>query len=127
MTVLLDASALLALINEEPGADRVEKVLADDAISSVNAAEVASKLNEFGWSADEIAPLFHHLQLDIVSFDLNTALASGQLRSVTKKLGLSLGDRACIATGLATHYRILTADKSWAQLKIRGVSVKCIR
>ncbi len=127
MTALLDASALLALINEEPGADQVEKVLADAAISTVNAAEVASKLNEFGWSPDEIAPVFHHLQLDILSFDLDTALACGQLRSVTKKLGLSLGDRACIATGLSTRYRILTADQSWTQLRIRGLSIKCIR
>ncbi|MGI9284197.1 MAG: PIN domain-containing protein [Pseudomonadales bacterium] len=127
MTALLDASALLALINVEPGADQVEKVLADVAISTINAAEVASKLNEFGWSPDEFAPLFHHLRLDILSFDLDTALASGQLRSTTNKLGLSLGDRAYIATGLSTHYRILTADKSWHQLKIRGISIKRIR
>ena len=127
MTTLLDASAVLALINEEPGADKVEKVLDDAAISTVNIAEVASKLNDFGWPADEIAPLFDHLQLEILPFEMDAALASGQFRSATKKLGLSLGDRACLATALLTKYRILTADKSWAKLKIRGVSIKCIR
>ena len=127
MTTLLDASALLAMINEETGAEKVERVLEDAAISTVNVAEVASKLNDFGWPADEIAPLFDHLQLQIQSFELDAALASGQLRSATKQLGLSLGDRACLATALLTKYRILTADKSWPKLKIRGVSIKCIR
>ncbi len=127
MTTLLDASALLALINEEAGAEKVEKVLDDAAISTVNVAEVASKLNDFGWPADEIAPLCDHLQLEILPFERDVALASGQLRSATRKIGLSLGDRACLATSLLTKYRILTADKSWAKLKIRGVSIICIR
>jgi len=127
MTMLLDASAILAVINEEPGAEKVEEVLDDAAISTVNVAEVASKLDDFGWLADEVASLFDHLQLEILPFDVDVALTSGQLRSATKKLGLSLGDRACLATALLTKYRVLTSNESWTQLKIRGVSIKCIR
>ena len=127
MTTLLDASAVLAVINEESGAENVEKALDDAAISTVNAAEVVSKLDDFGWPTDEIAPLFNHLQLEILPFEMDAALTSGHLRSATRKLGLSLGDRACLATALLTKYRILTADKSWTKLKIRGVSIKCIR
>lgn len=58
---------------------------------------------------------------------LDAALAAGQLRPVTRKLGLSLGDRACLATALLTKYRVLTADKTWAKLKIRGMKIQAIR
>jgi len=127
MTTLLDASALLALINEEPGAEKVEKVLEDSAISTVNAAEVATKLAERKWTADQIAPLFGHLQMEILPFDLDMAVTAGTLRSLTQKLGLSLGDRACLATGLAKGTDILTADRAWTKLKIRGLTIKSIR
>ena len=127
MTTLLDASAVLALLNEETGADVVEATLDDAAISTVNAAEVAAKLNEVGWTADDIAPLFEQLQLEILPFELEAALASGQLRTPTKKHGLSLGDRACLATALTTKYMVLTADKEWMKFKIRGITIKCLR
>lgn len=127
MTTLLDASALLASLNEEDGADVVESALTDAAISTINVAEVASKLSEYGWSQADIAPLFEQLQLTILPFDLPAALLTGQLRPLTKTIGLSLGDRACIATALTRGLSILTADRNWATLKISGLSVSLLR
>ena len=105
----------------------MEKVLEDSAISTVNAAEVATKLAERKWTADQIAPLFGHLQMEVLPFDLDMAVTAGTLRSLTQKLGLSLGDRACLATGLAKGTNILTADRAWTKLKIRGLTIKSIR
>ncbi|MEO1082064.1 MAG: type II toxin-antitoxin system VapC family toxin [Pseudomonadota bacterium] len=127
MTTLLDASALLASINEERGANTVETALSDAAMSSVNVAEVASKLTEHGWSPTDIGPLFEQLQLSIIPFDLSTALQSGQLRQATRNLGLSLGDRACLATAMAHSMDVLTADKTWGKLKIRGLTIITLR
>ena len=127
MTTLLDASALLASINEERGADTVDTALSDAAMSSVNVAEVASKLSEHGWSPKDIGPLFEQLQLSVIPFDLSTALRSGQLRQATKKLGLSLGDRACISTAMAHNMNVLTADKTWSKLEISGLTIITLR
>ncbi len=127
MTTLLDASALLALVNEESGADKVEKVLGEAAVSTINLAEVASKLTDRNWLPDDIAPLFQHLQLEVLPFEIDTALMTGQLRSPTKALGLSLADRVCLATGLLSKYPVLTADKVWMKVKIRGLKIDCIR
>ena len=88
MTTLLDASALLASLNEENGAEVVESALSDAAISTVNVAEVAGKLNEYGWDQADIAPLSEQLQLTIIAFDLPIALLAGQLRPLTRSIGL---------------------------------------
>ena len=127
MTTLLDASALLASSNEERGANTVETALSDAAMSSVNVAEVASKLSEHGWSPTDIGPLFEQLQLSIIPFDLSTALRSGQLRQATRNFGLSLGDRACLATAMAHSMDVLTADKTWGKLKISGLTIITLR
>ena len=127
MTTLLDASALLAVLNQEAGADEVEVVLEDAAMSTVNIAEVASKLDELKWAPDQVAETLSDLQLEVIPFDTDAALLSGQLRKATKKYGLSLGDRACLASALITKYTVLTADKTWNKLKIRGLKIRCIR
>ena len=101
MKVLLDASALLAAVNEEPGGERVAESLDDAAISAVNLAEVATKLREFGWRLTEVAHLVADLQLEVLPFDLKDALQTAELRGPTRKLGLSLGDRACLEIGRA--------------------------
>ena len=128
MTTLLDASALLASINEERGANTVETALSDAAMSSVNVAEVASKLSEHGWSPTDIGPLFEQLQLSIIPFDLSTALRSGQLRQATRNFGLSLGDRACLALAKSRQAVAVTADRAWTGLDPSlGMAIECIR
>lgn len=127
MTVLLDASALLAAVNEEPGGRRVAECLDNAAISAVNLAEVATKLRDVGWQPAELSALVDELQFEVLPFDGRDALASAALRRPTQKLGLSLGDRACLATAQRTGYAVLTADKAWSRLKLRGVEIEIVR
>ena len=127
-TYVLDASALLCLINAEPGAERVASVLSQAVISAVNLAEVATKLNELGADEDEARALLAPLHLAIVPFDEFTAYATGALRAATRGQGLSLGDRACLALGASRRASVLTTDKAWANLGDReGVVVEMLR
>ena len=116
MSVVLDSSAVLALLWEEEGAEKVACVMDTAVISSVNAAEVVAKLVDRGFDPDEASEIFLNIALKIIDFDLEMALLSGQLRYETKSIGLSLGDRACIALGLVHNTEIYTADKVWSTL-----------
>jgi PIN domain nuclease of toxin-antitoxin system len=127
VTTLLDASALLAAINDEPGSERVAECLGDSAISVVNLAEVAGKLSDFGWSDAEIEDTVSGLQIDILPFEAVDALASANLRRELKRLGLSLGDRACLSTAMRTGHAVLTADKAWGRVKLTGVRIELAR
>ena len=125
---VLDASATLVVILEEPGADIVVEALRTAAaMSSVNVAEVAARLHQEGWTESEVALVFRALGIEVLPFDTEAALLSGRLRTVTKELGLGLGDRACLATGRLEGRPVLTADRSWQGLDIAGIDVHCIR
>jgi PIN domain nuclease of toxin-antitoxin system len=125
---LLDASALLALLQDEPGSEIVAQHLSSSAISSVNLAEVASVLNKVGMPETEILALFDGLDLNILSYDKDTAIATCGIRQVTQQKGLSLGDRACLAAA-RQHQRIaLTADQVWLDFQQTiGVDIVLIR
>jgi len=127
MPVLLDASALLAALNDEPGGDRVAECLDDAAICSVNLAEAAAKLNEYGWRSAEVAQLVADLQLEVLPFEQADALRCADLCARTRTLGLSLGDRACLATAQRTGYRVLTADSAWSRARLSGVRIEIVR
>ena len=125
---LLDASALLALIEGEPGSDTVHGVLRDGAaMSVVNLAEVSARLHWRGWPGDEVAETARALGIEFLPFDFETALLSGSLRPVTARLGLGLGDRACLAAAATAGLPALTADRAWLDLEIPGVEIRCIR
>lgn len=124
--IVLDSSALLCLLNAEPGADRVAGFLADAAIGSVNLAEVVGKLREHGLSVEEVREMLGSLSLDIRPFTLDHAYLAGELRPRTRDLGLSLGDRACLALALALGRPALTADRRWLELDI-GVEMVPVR
>ncbi len=125
-SILLDASALLCLINQEPGADKVAAVLDNASISTVNLAEVYSKLHEAGMPEEEIAATIEDSAITVVPFDQTCAYVTGQLRCLTRALGLSLGDRACLATGKFLGLAVMTTDKAWLRLDI-GVEILCVR
>ena len=119
---LLDASALLALIQNEPGADTVRDAVRDGAsISAVNLAEVAARLCHRGWPAEVAAAALRKLGIGFLPFDSEIALQSGALRPATAPLGLGLGDRACLATAASQGIPALTADRVWSGLRIPGV------
>jgi len=125
---LLDASALLALFQGEKGSETVAGHIPYSALSTVNLAEVASVLNKVGMPENEIQELFTDIDIEILSYERESAVATGSIRSLTQKKGLSLGDRACLATA-KKHKRIaLTADKVWLDFQEElGVVVELIR
>ena len=111
---VLDASALLALLYREPGSVVVERYFAQAVVSSVNFSEVAAKLSDRGIESQEVLEILSGLGLEVREFDIELALMAGALREVTRPLGLSLGDRACLALGIAEGAPILTTDRAWA-------------
>lgn len=124
--IVLDASAVLALINKEPGYIAVEKILLHSIISSVNLAEVIAVLVDVGMDAKHADSIIHGLINDIVPFDHKQSIYAGALRKETKQLGLSLGDRACLALAKTKNLPVLTADKMWAKVNI-GIDINLIR
>lgn len=124
--LVIDASALLAILAQEPDAERWSVALTDAAISAVNLSEVVAKLADTGMSEAEIRSALEPLGLDVVPFDFTQAYEAGLLRPQTKGIGLSLGDRACLALARSRKSPVLTADRAWARLSI-GVDVQLIR
>ena len=125
--VVLDASALLALVHGEEGAEVVGASIPGAQISAVNLAEVVGKLADVGMPAAEIHVALAGLGLRVVDFDETLAFAAGLLRPVTRSAGLSLGDRACLALAAATKLPALTADRSWAEVVLEDAAVELIR
>lgn len=123
---VLDATAVLALLNDEPGAGTVASLLPHAIISTVNLAEVVSKLAEAGMPEGTIKTVLGELGLMVIPFDEDVALRTGLLRPATSDYGLSLGDRACLALGQHLRRPVLTADRMWKTLKL-GVEIQMIR
>lgn len=125
---VLDASAVLAALFKEAGSARVARALERGAaMSAVTAAEVAARLSHDGWTSEEVRVAIAELGIETVAFDHQTALLSGGYRPATRHLGLGLGDRACLATASRLGLPALTADRSWADVSIAGVTVVLIR
>ena len=115
---VLDASALLAALNEEPGAQSIQAVLDEAQISAVNLSEVVAKLQDRGVPDAEIDEILIDLDLRVAPFDAEQAVRAGKLRAMTRGQGLSLGDRACLALAASTGSTVLTTDKAWTNLKL---------
>ncbi len=123
---VLDASAVLALLNQEAGMERVAAVLADSCIGTVNYCEVMGKLIDAGMPEQDARESIELLNVEVVGFDVDLARLAAVLRNSTKKLGLSLGDRSCLALALARRNTAVTAERIWAKLKL-GVKIELIR
>lgn len=126
MSEVLDASAILAVVQSETGAEVVLEAIPDGVISVVNISEVVAKLTDRGYRDDAIRKELRELNLAVKDFDEDQAYAAGMLRPLTRDRGLSLGDRACIVPGLRLGLAVLTADRSWAGLDV-GVDVRLVR
>ena len=125
--IVLDASALLAVLNREPGAERLTPQLLSGATSStVNLAEVQGKLVSRGIKPDEAWEAVLSPIREAAVFTGEQAKIAGSLIVQTSSLGLSLGDRACLALGIALKAPIYTADRSWKKLKV-GVRIHLVR
>ncbi len=127
--IVLDSSALLAILHEEPGAEMFNQqfhLLENAAMSAVNVAEVYGKLMGRGIGPEEaweavIAPI-----PEILDFDTEQAKIAGWLQPRTRSLGLSLEDRACLALGIALKAPVYTADRAWKDLRLK-VAIHVIR
>lgn len=124
--VVLDASALLALLNVETGAEVVAESVTEAVINAVNLSEVVGKLSTAGMPEEAIRQALQGLDLEVFSFDEEQAYDAGLLRSVTDEFGLSLGDRICLDTARRLEVPALTADKMWKELSV-GIHVILIR
>ncbi len=125
--IVLDASALIAALNGEPGADKLTlELLSTAVISTVSLAEVQSKLVSRGLSPDNAWAAALVPVEEAIPFTSEQAKAAGSLVAETRALGLSLGDRACLALGLALQAPVYTADRSWKNLKL-GLQIHVIR
>jgi PIN domain nuclease of toxin-antitoxin system len=124
---VLDSSAVLALVFDEPGADFVRQVVSEGTlISTISLSEVVAILADNGGTRAQIASILAPVRFEIVAFSEEHAWQAGLLRPVTRQAGLSLGDRACLALGLTRGLPVLTADRVWAQLDV-GVEVVVCR
>lgn len=123
---MLDASALLALLQAEPGADAVGELMPSAAISAVNWCEVFGKLRAVGIDGDALVAGVAETGLEIVAFAADDARLAGELYRSTRDAGLSLADRACLALATVRDVPAVTADRMWADLDV-GVEVRCIR
>jgi ribonuclease VapC len=125
--IVLDASAMLAVLNREPGSEKLTaEMLSYASGSTVNLAEVHTKLVSCGGDPDEAWEDALSAVHESVPFTAEQARIAGNLVAQTRPLGLSLGDRACLALGTALRAPVYTTDKSWKNLRV-GVRIHVIR
>jgi PIN domain nuclease of toxin-antitoxin system len=123
---VLDSSALLAVIHEEAGAGIVEKILDQCVVSAVNLSETIGKLTIDGVPAHDALDIVSDMVQSIIPFNTDIALIAGRLTPHTRALGLSFGDRACLATAEYLNIEAVTADKVWSKLQ-EPIKIKIIR
>ena len=126
MSVVLDASALLAYLQDEPGGARVRAVIPQAVMSTVNWAEVIGKARDRGVETQGLLEDLASLGLALQPFSAAHAETAGRIRDGTRRLGLSLGDRACLALGSDRGETVYTADRAWLGLEL-DVDIEAIR
>jgi PIN domain nuclease of toxin-antitoxin system len=125
-SAVLDSSAILCILNDEPGAELVDAILDDAIVSTVNYAEVVAKLVERGSTAAQAQSALRSIALTTVDFDIPLARRTGTLRAETRKRGLSLGDRACLALAEREGVPAMTGDRNWVGA-VSGIEIRLIR
>ena len=111
--IVLDASALIAMLKQEAGGDMVAQVIGDTKITAINYAEVISHFCHAGMPIAEVDAMLRPLPLVIVSADEKLARLAGHLRTLTSSAGLSLGDRFCLALAQLENLPAWTSDRKW--------------
>lgn len=115
---MLDASAVLAMMFGEDGGEQVREWLGSSQISAVNLSEVVAKLHEAGVPDEVIASSLAELDFDVLDFDQSQAVRAGLLRTATRRVGLSLGDRACLSAAASCDAVAVTTDQAWSKLEL---------
>lgn len=125
--IVLDASALLALIQQEPGSEVVKSLLHKAVISTVNLAEVLTVLKKLSFESDQALDLISSMVKNIIPFTVEQCKLTADLYIITKSKGLSLGDRACLALAMTLQAPVYTADRIWNELNLLEVTIYLIR
>jgi PIN domain nuclease of toxin-antitoxin system len=124
---VLDASAILAMIFQEPGAEQLTEEILDNAVAStVNLAEVQTKLVKKGYDPEVAWEDALLLETPPEPFTADQAKMAGSLIATTEKYGLSLGDRSCLALAIALNAPVYTTEQVWKNLKV-GIPIHVIR
>ena len=123
---VLDSSAVLAVFFNEPGAEIVFPILQGALLSTVNLAEVHTRMLNRGATSQQAWSWLQGLQCEICFFTDEHARAAAELRPITRPYGLSLGDRACLALAIERKATVYTTDKVWKNLSL-GIEIDVIR
>jgi len=123
---VLDASALIAFLRKEPGAEKVAGVLTHSCISAVNLAETFGKMVEYGKPLEDVAYQVERLHVSVIPFDAEQARIAASFWKATRSVGMSLGDRACLALALQADLPAFTTEGEWLKCDV-GVQVVKIR
>lgn len=126
-SVVFDASAILALLRDEPGSDVVARHIGDGLISAVNYQEVIKELLRRGVPLNAALDLIEALHLDVRPHGADDAVAAAALYEATRYYGSGLGDRSCMALAIAQGVPALTADQVWANVEVVGLDIQLIR
>jgi PIN domain nuclease of toxin-antitoxin system len=123
---VLDASIILAVLNQEEGSQEIASFIPNAAISTVNLSEVVAKMAIAGIPEDVVNQILSSMKLEVTPFSEEHALRAGMLIPSTRSLGLSLGDRACLALGLSLGQPVLTTDRLWGSLSLE-IEIRIMR
>ena len=124
---VLDASAVIALLRNEPGADLVAAYAGDALISAVNLQEVVKALLLRGFTVDVARTMIDALYLEARAHGAEDAYAAAALHEATKAQGSGLGDRTCMALAIAERLPAITTDRQWTDLSIPGLTITLVR
>ena len=123
---VLDASAVLAVVLGEEGKEEILSMTDMPLVSTVNMGEARSKLADYGLTRLQIDASLSMMDMEIIDFDDEQSKLSGDLRNETRDIGLSLGDRACLALAMTFGADALTTDKIWSKLSL-PISIRQLR
>ena len=126
-SVVFDASALICLLRNEPGAERVADHIGNGIISAVNLQEVIKALLRRGVPMEVAREMIDALHLDVRPHGQEDAFAAAALHLATERFGSGLGDRSCMALAIAEGLPALTADKEWARIDVPGLKILLAR
>jgi len=128
MSKVLDSSAVLAFLYDEPGGEKVRPYLPAGVISAVNAAEVLAVLVRKGAPPEDAELILQKTQVKVLDFSLAGAVKTAEIMSSQMRdRGLSLGDRSCMATALLLGLPVVTGERNWIGLDVPGLQIELIR
>lgn len=126
-SIVFDASAILALLRDEPGANVVGQYIGDGLISAVNLQEVIKGLLRRDVPIEAALAMLDALHLEVRPHGRDDAIAAASLYPVTKEFGSGLGDRTCMALAIAEGLPVVTADQQWARIDVPGLRLLLAR